>query len=94
MDGDDWFCGRAGDDWEDDCLDKEDQGAVPYLSRSDECAWYGNFCNDKLFITEIHLDDNQLTGPLPSGLYDLTELLVLDLNNIFLMERYRVTWRH
>jgi len=65
MDGDDWFCGSAGDDWEDDCLNKDDQGSVPYLSGSDECTWYGNFCNDELFIIEIHLDDNNLSGKIP-----------------------------
>jgi len=51
-----------------------------YLTGVDECEWFGLSCNDDGSIYNIDLDDNNLTGTIPSEIGDLQMLtgIVLD----------------
>ncbi len=50
-----------------------------WLLTSTPCSWYGVICNSENDVTDLNLGFNQLTGPLPPQLSNLTHLKVLDL---------------
>ena len=52
-----------------------------FLSQSHECNWAGISCSDDRTITEIVLENNNLSGALPSELSRLASLKVLSLEN-------------
>ncbi len=41
------------------------------------CQWHGVLCNNQSQIEELQLYDNELNGPLPETLCDLTQLKTL-----------------
>jgi Leucine-rich repeat (LRR) protein len=51
-----------------------------FLSATSECLWGGIVCDAASRVTAIHLDSNNLVGPLPSELALLTDLIDLDLD--------------
>jgi hypothetical protein len=72
----DFYHSTSGPDWirQDNWLSSD----VHY------CQWHGVLCNNQSQVEEIQLYDNELTGPLPDTLCDLTELktLYLSFNSI------------
>lgn len=52
-----------------------------WLTTTTPCEWYGVACNSEGHVHQIFLEDNQLVGPIPPELGDLTELTWLQLNS-------------
>ena len=52
-----------------------------WLSRSNECEWFGIFCNSEGNIIEIDIPFNQLNGTIPLSFQYLTSLQVLHLSH-------------
>ena len=48
--------------------------------QSTECSWYGVVCEDNTHVNKLLLPLNELSGPLPQELGNLTELIELDLH--------------
>ncbi len=53
-------------------------GNTDWLLSADPCAWFGITCNSG-HVTGLDLDNNNLVGPLPTTLGDLTNLVSLNL---------------
>ena len=53
---------------------------VGWLVGSDPCSWIGVICEGGR-VTELNLDQNNLSGPIPSELGNLTALSVLNLGD-------------
>lgn len=76
-----FYFSTDGASW-DQC--KQAGGACPpgnkrYLSKDNECDWFGNTCDAEKCITEIIFESNSLAGTIPFELEQLTELQVLSL---------------
>jgi len=52
-----------------------------WLQTNNPCDWYGIECDQSDHVTRIFLDSNQLSGPIPPELGDLSELIWLQLND-------------
>lgn len=52
-----------------------------WLAAENICGWYGVACNDAGQVTRLDLNGNQLVGPLPAEVGQLTQLTHLDLGN-------------
>ena len=52
-----------------------------WLIAADPCNWEGVDCDGGSNVTELRLENNGLSGPIPSALEDLTQLYALDLSD-------------
>lgn len=80
-----FYFSTSGDQWKSCSANDENscQGEN-FLSRSHECFWGGVECNGQREIIWIHLDKNNLAGPIPFELGSLSKLeeLVMDDNKL------------
>jgi len=51
-----------------------------WLSEFHVCTWYGIACSEEKFVTDLMLDKNGLTGPIPIDLFLLTNLILISLD--------------
>jgi len=74
----DFYYAVDGDNWENN----------DWVDDVHECDWGGITCNDNLEVTEINLNDNNLSGYPGSRIFLLPELQVLDLSDNFINFRF------
>ncbi len=65
-----FYLSTDGDNWKD---------ASGWLSEQSVCSWYGITCVEGS-VSKLGLADNQLNGPFPGNLSDLSNIITLDLN--------------
>ncbi len=51
-----------------------------WLGYGDHCSWEGVACSNESFVTELALQNNQLSGSFPPDLINLDNLSSLDLS--------------
>jgi len=54
---------------------------LAWLSDDDHCSWSGISCDDNFAVTSINMEANQMTGPFPTDLNDLTSLVELKIGH-------------
>ncbi|KAL7505932.1 hypothetical protein ACHAXN_011630 [Cyclotella atomus] len=68
-----WECGMVKDLDSCNITDDYDDYAL-WLSRTDECPWYGVECDDSGVVTGLDLSSNNLIGTIPPEISGLTSL--------------------